>query len=106
MFSNIATEVDLSKILNNQIFKGIRVDFYIKEYNTIIEVDGIQHFQPSFASDNKIESLLNYTKQISRDSKLKEICKAKNINIVNISYQMSYNDILKTLLTIKDAHAI
>ena len=63
-------------------------DFYIEEYNLIIEYDGEQHFRPTrFSySVSEEESILNYESQILRDSSKKKWCLEKNIFLLRIPY--------------------
>lgn len=59
------------------------VDFYIPEYNTIIEFNGIQHYIPvkHFGGE------LRFNKQIKRDELLRNYCQCNNINLIEITYQ-------------------
>jgi len=66
------------KLSNNQ-----RFDFYLEEYNTIIEFDGIQHFQPVDFFGGK-EGFIQ-TKE--RDIYKNNYCKDNNIKLIRISYK-------------------
>jgi len=57
-------------------------DFYLPDYNTLIEYDGIQHFKPIifFGGD------LSYKRQIFNDNKKNNYCLLNNINLIRIPY--------------------
>ena len=61
----------------------IKVDFYLPEYNTIVEYNGIQHYkmQYYFGGDLKFNS------QLIRDNYLRNYCKENKINLIEISYK-------------------
>lgn len=65
-------------------------DFYLPEYNSIIEYDGEQHFRPIewFGGDEGFNNLLK------RDEIKNEYCKENNIPILRIPY---YADVTKEL---------
>lgn len=77
--------------LKDSIFhqKCIRVDFYLKSLNTIIEYNGKQHYEPIeyFGGKEKFE------KQVERDNDLRHYCKYNNIKLIEISYQQSKDEI-------------
>ena len=56
-------------------------DFYIKDYNTIIEFDGEQHFKIKFSmTENEFEN-------IKKHDKIKtQYCKDNNIKLIRIPY--------------------
>lgn len=59
-----------------------RYDFYLKSINTIIEYDGIQHYEP--VSNFGGEETYKYTK--SCDAIKDDYCRAKNIRLLRIPY--------------------
>ena len=60
-----------------------RFDFYLPDYNTIIEYDGIQHFiQGSGVFDNKEK----FARTQEHDSIKNQYCKDKNIALLRIPY--------------------
>lgn len=64
-------------------------DFYLPEYNLIIEFDGIQHFIPcdfSHCSLSEEENLKNLEKVKFRDNQKNEWCKENNIDLLRIPY--------------------
>lgn len=71
--------------------KACRYDFYLPDYNTIIEYHGIQHinFIPHFHGD--ILSMLSRRK---RDYEKMKFCENNNINFIEIHYNHKIKDIL------------
>lgn len=69
------------------------VDFYIPEYNTFIEYNGIQHYEyvPYFHSGG----IIDFEKQQQRDSYIEQYCKEKNIKLLQISYQDNIFNVLE-----------
>jgi hypothetical protein len=64
-------------------------DFYIPKYNTVIEFDGIQHYQPvGFWGGNN-----SFEHQQIRDKIKNEYCIKNNIKMVRIPYTMKKEDI-------------
>ena len=62
--------------------KPLRFDFYISDYNIIIEYQGQQHYFPNdyFGGENQ------FKEQIANDNKKKEYCKDNNIKLIEIPY--------------------
>lgn len=62
--------------------KPLPFDFYLPDYNTIIEYDGIQHFEPIdvYGGDTSLEILCKHDK--IKD----EYCHNNNINLLRIPY--------------------
>lgn len=79
-------------------------DFYISEYNTVIEVNGEQHYEPvTFGGVDKKTALLNFKKQQKRDKIKEEYCQKYKINLLIISYEEIKNNSFKQkILDIKD----
>ena len=79
-------------------------DFYISEYNTVIEVNGEQHYEPvTFGGVDKKTALLNFEKQQKRDKIKEEYCQKYKINLLIISYEEIKNNSFKQkILDIKD----
>lgn len=75
----------------------LRFDFYLPDYNTCIEFDGIQHFQSVsvFGGDEEFE------KTKIRDVIKNEWCKLNNINIIRFRYDDSKDYILDKLNNFK-----
>lgn len=68
-------------------------DFYLPDMNTLIEYDGIQHFEPV--------SIFGGTKEFEktkiRDKIKNEYCKLKNIHLIRISYLEDIEERLSTI---------
>lgn len=60
----------------------VRVDFYLPNYNTIIEYNGRQHYirQPNWHTEEQFEE------QQDRDRRLREYCKQHKIRLIEIPY--------------------
>ena len=72
-----------------------RFDFYLPDYNTIIEYDGRQHFiQGNGVFDNKEKFALTQ----AHDSIKNQYCKEHNITIIRIPYTHYDNITIKDLL--------
>lgn len=65
------------KFLNN-----LRPDFYLPEYNTIIEYDGEQHFRPVDVFGGEEE----YKKVLERDNEKERLCIENDIRLVRLPY--------------------
>lgn len=70
-------------------------DFYLPDYNVLIEYNGIQHFETRGNSWNTTENLLKTKK---RDQIKNEWCKNNNIPLIRIPYTHLKNISLKDLL--------
>ncbi len=85
-------------IIKDSIFhrKFVRVDFYIKSLNTIIEFNGIQHYKPIdyFGGEQR------FKEQIERDNDLRQYCKVNNINLIEINYLKSKDEIEEIIKTL------
>ncbi len=65
----------------------LRFDFYIPSYNTCIEYQGIQHYQPiDFANKGEQWAKNEYKKNQIRDQIKRQYCKKHNINLIEIPY--------------------
>lgn len=75
-------------ISNNKRSSCYRFDFYLPEYKTFIEYDGMQHFKPvkMFGGDNGLKS------NIIRDNEKNLYCKNGEFKLLRISYtvKLSY----------------
>ena len=101
LFKSHKKEVPLEKLTKNRIHSGIVVDFFIESANTVVEVHGIQHYKSSSFGRNEVDTMISYTKQLDRDSKLKNICNMYGINLIEIPYDMCYSSILSLLTEVK-----
>jgi len=57
-------------------------DFYLYDYNTCIEYDGKQHFEPN----DFFGGIYSYLKQVEHDEIKNEYCKNNNIRLIRIRY--------------------
>jgi hypothetical protein len=65
----------------------IVVDFFLKDKNVIIEYNGIQHYKPArFGGCSEQSALINFDKQVTRDTYLREYCKEYSIRLIEIPY--------------------
>ena len=101
LFKSHKKEVPLEKLTKNRIHSGIVVDFYIDNINTIVEVHGVQHYKSSSFGRNEVDTMISYTKQLDRDSKLRNICSTYSINLIEIPFDMCYSSILSLLTEVK-----
>ena len=80
-------EFEKEKTFENCVFpdtlKRARFDFYLPEFNLLIEFDGIQHFNYSEWGWNSQE---NFIKTQEHDKFKNEWCKNNNISIIRIPY--------------------
>lgn len=62
--------------------RKLRYDFYLPDFNTCIEFDGIQHYEPQdyFGGDDSFEDL--HCKDMIKN----EYCQKNNINLIRIPY--------------------
>lgn len=59
--------------------KSLPFDFYLPQYNLLIEFDGQQHYEPKFGEDSFV--------QLQKHDKIKnQYCKDNNINLLRIPY--------------------
>lgn len=86
LYSDLQSEIDMSKITGILLHKGIRVDIYLPSIRCIVEVHGIQHHKPSGFGKDKIDTLQTFNRQLDRDSKLVTICKKFQFNYEQIDY--------------------
>jgi hypothetical protein len=71
-------------------------DFYLPNYNTCIEFDGIQHFQPIefFGGEDEFNRLK------INDAIKTEYCELNNINLIRLPYTLSNEEIKEQILNI------
>jgi hypothetical protein len=70
-------------------------DFYLPCVNTIIEYNGLQHYEPVCFGNSMIDAVKRFEKQQDRDEKLREYCFNKNIILFEIDGRKYKNDKLK-----------
>lgn len=73
----------------------LKLDFYLPDYNTAIECQGIQHFEPTdFSGKNsEVVKFLFETNKIRDDIKQK-LCEENNVNLIYINY-FDNDDVIK-----------
>ena len=80
-----------------------RFDFYLPDYNTIIEYDGKQHFvQGNGVYDNEEK----FTKTQKHDNIKNQYCKEHNITIIRIPYTHYDNIIIEDLLPLSSTFIV
>ena len=97
LLKNNNINFETQKIFNDCKYKKLlKFDFYLPEYNSCIEHDGIQHFEPLkfFGGIEKLEKLKK------RDQIKNEYCKNNNINLLRIKYNDNIEEKLKNFLNI------
>lgn len=81
------TQYKLNRV-NSKVRKYFLVDFYLPKHNLFIEYNGRQHYQPvEFFGGEKAFKI-----QSIRDSELREYCKKKHIQLLEIPYCVKLND--------------
>ena len=76
-------EYEYQKKFNDCIYiKKLIFDFYLPEFNLVIEYDGIQHFQPitTFGGEKSLQ------KQLEKDSIKNKYCSENQIDLLRIPY--------------------
>ena len=74
----------------------LRFDFFLPEYNTLIEYQGEQHYRsvPLFGGDE------GYKRRQENDRIKRDYCKSNNIKLIEIPYTYSDNKIKETITNI------
>lgn len=76
---------------------ALRYDFYLPQYNTCIEYDGIQHYRPTdFGSGDKDKIQEEFRQTIERDNIKTQYCIDNNIKLIRIPYT-EFNNIEKII---------
>ena len=75
-------------------------DFYLPEYNVLIEYDGKQHFEPvNFYGCPDESAIKNYNDLKINDKIKNDYCENHNITLIRISYKIkNINEYLKNKL--------
>ena len=73
-------------------------DFYLPEYNTVIECQGIQHFEdvPFFNKGKRCDNYLSYIKKL--DKKKKELCEKHEVKLYYINFDDNVEKEVKKFL--------
>ena len=76
--------------------KKLRFDFYLPDYNTLIEYDGEQHFKPiEYFGGEKHFYILKQNDEIKN-----KYCKTHKINLVRIPYTLSKDKVREVIMDI------
>ena len=73
-------------------FNNLRPDFFLPDYNLVIEFDGIQHFEPIEIFGGQE----GFTKRQQKDNEKNIYCENNNIDILRIPY-WEFNNITKII---------
>ena len=85
---------DYNKSLRDCISSSkLRFDFYLPDYNTCVEFDGIQHFLPNALFGGSKE----FEKTKIRDRIKNDWCFVNDINLIRFNYKQSNIEILETI---------
>ena len=68
-----------------------RFDFYLPEYNLMIEYDGEQHYKPMRYNSNEEKNISDFYKRQERDNIKTKYCSDNNINLLRIPYYERQN---------------
>lgn len=76
-------------------------DFWLKDYNILIEIDGEQHEKPTtFGGISREQAKLNFNSQLKRDKIKNDYCKYNNIPLLRINYKdIDKTDNYKNIIT-------
>lgn len=66
------------------------IDFYLPEYNTFVEYNGIQHYNPKMAFGGSFK----FERQQARDEYVRQYCKDNNIKLIEIRYDEDVWEVL------------
>src|SRR5699024_6080672 len=80
LLGNIATRKDLIS------------DYYLPEYNLIIEYDGKQHFKPMYNDEVK------FNKQVARDNLKNKFLSESNYNWIRIDYRVTKEEDIQKVI--------
>jgi hypothetical protein len=86
LFPDLLREVTIDKIIPSKTNSGIRVDIWVPSIRLVIEIHGIQHHKPSGFGSDKMTTKQKFIDQVSRDSRLMDICTQYDIAYEQIDY--------------------
>lgn len=91
-------EKQFNGLVGNNGITPLRYDFYLPDYNLIIEYDGVHHYHPKkFGSRQTSNDMHMYKRRVKFYDTIKNAyALIENINMIRISYT-DYNDIDKIL---------
>jgi len=101
LIKNILNDNNITYIYNHRFgdcrnILPLPFDFYLPTYNTCIEYDGIQHFQPIeyFGGEKEFNR-----RKVNDDIKT-QYCIKNNIQLIRLPYTLSEEEVRKTVLNI------
>lgn len=86
-------KIPIDKTINSSGYA--LVDFYLPEFNTYIEYNGIQHY----VAKDYFGGNLRLKQQQARDQYLRDYCSQYNINLLEIRYDQNVDEMLNEKLT-------
>lgn len=86
-------KVPIDKSINSSGYAY--VDFYLPDFNTFIEYNGIQHY----VAKDYFGGELRLKQQQNRDQYLRNYCVSNNVNLIEIKYDQDIVKILNEKLT-------
>ena len=79
----------------------LRFDIFLPDFNTCIEYDGIQHFEPvDFANKGSKWAQDEFKEIVKKDSIKNDYCSEKGINLIRIPYTSSLEETTEIILTL------
>lgn len=97
LIKNKINYIPQKKFDNCVLKKQLSFDFYLPDYNTCIEYDGVQHFKPVKRFGGKKFFKL----QKERDNVKTNYCEQNNIKLIRIPYNKNITEILTCKLNVK-----
>lgn len=83
------------------------VDYFLKELEIIVEVQGEQHYKPtSFGETDSTKILESFKKQRKRDRKLQNLCEDFNYSLIEVPYQLIRSSSIEELADWLDSKAL
>lgn len=100
IFKENTINFEYQKTFPGCIYKNeLRFDFYLPDYNILIEYQGQQHYRPSRFGDMSQEVAEEHFRiQQIKDNIKREFCKKENIKLIEIPYYKDLNKVHKELL--------
>lgn len=87
--NNIKNQPEFPIVIDGARYK---YDFYLPEYNLMIEYDGSQHFEPTrYHGKGSEQDLIDFKKRQQRDKIKDKYCEDNNIDLLRIPYWESQN---------------
>lgn len=90
--NNINYKREYKLFKNPKTNRYLRADFYLKDFNLVIEYDGKQHFKPMFNNNDKLKL------QIERDLIKNKLLEEYNYNYIRIPYNINKKSDLEELI--------